>query len=216
MQKGDRDICREDREECLEALYRLEREGHTAYLGDLMAQPDLSNRPVADIVMELALEGQVRVDDDVISLTPQGRNVGERIYGRHEFAERLLRSLGLRESSAHEEACRVEHMVDDDAVSAAVQRLDRFETMLDSGVVRLCDAGSGDYRIVFLGTGRFQRRRLEDMGLGQGAVIRVERRQFRGPITVEAHGARLALGRGVAAKILVTPMVPCGSSGPPA
>ena len=91
------------------------------------------------------------------------------------------------------------------AVADAVKRLDRFETMLDNGVLRLADANPGDYQVVFLTTGRTQRRRLEDMGIGQGALLRARRKQPRGPIEVEAHGARLALGRGVASKILVTP-----------
>ncbi len=93
-------------------------------------------------------------------------------------------------------------------MKAACCRLIRLGAMLYDGVVRLCDADSGEYRVVLLSTGRFQRRRLEDMGLGQGALVRVQRRQHHGPIAVEAHGARLALGRGVAAKILVAPISP--------
>jgi ferrous iron transport protein A len=205
MQDEARDICREDCEEAMETLYRLECDGRGASLSDLMQEPDLSGRPVADIVMELALNGHVEVSGDTVTLTPRGRDIGQRMYSRHELAEKLLRSLGLRESSAHEEACRVEHMLDDDAVADAVKRLDRFETMLDNGVLRLADANPGDYQVVFLTTGRTQRRRLEDMGIGQGALLRVWRKQPRGPIEVEAHGARLALGRGVASKILVTP-----------
>lgn len=209
MHEDERDVCREDCEEAVEALFRVEREGRTAKLSDLMQAPDLSGRPVADIVMELALSGLVEVSSDKVTLTPQGKEMGQRIYSRHELAEKLLRSLGLRESSAHEEACRVEHMIDDDAVTEAAKRLDRFETMLDSGVLRLADAGPGTYRVVFLATGRAQRRRLEDMGIGQGALLYVRRKQPRGPVEVEAHGAHLALGRGVAAKVLVTPYLQC-------
>ncbi|NLE75024.1 MAG: hypothetical protein GX604_10425 [Actinobacteria bacterium] len=205
MQDETRDICREDCEEAMEALYRFERDGRTATLSDLMQEPDLDGRPVADIVMELALNGQVELSGDSVSLTPRGRDIGHRIYSRHILAERLLRALGLRESCAHEEACRMEHILDDEAVAEATKRLDRFETMLDSGVQRLADASPGEYHVAFLATGRTQRRRLEDMGIGQGAQLRVWRKQPRGPVEVEAHGARLALGRGVATKILVAP-----------
>lgn len=209
MREDQREISREDREECLEALYRLENEGRTASLNDLMAQADLAERPVTDTLMELALDGKITLEDEIVSLTPQGRSAGQRIFERHELAEKLLCSLGLRQASAHAEACRVEHLEDEAAVRAACCRLSRFGAMLDGGAIRLCDAGSGEYRIVLLSAGRFQRRRLEDMGLGPGALVRVERRQHHGPIAVEAHGARLALGRGVAAKILVAPVTPC-------
>ncbi len=213
MHDEAKDVCREDCEEAVEALYRLEREGKPAAISDLMQLPDLNGRPVADIFLVLALNGQAEVSGDTVTLTARGREIGQRIFARHELAEKVLRSLGLRESSAHEEACRVEHLVDDDAVTQAVRRLDRFETMLGSGVLRLGDAGPGEYRVVFLSTGRAQRRRLEDMGIGQGALVRVWRRQPRGPVEVEAHGAHLALGRGVAAKVLVTPNPECASAG---
>lgn len=217
MQDADHEICREDREECVEALFRLEVQGRKPSLADLVAEPDLSERPVTDIVMELALDDQVKVQNDAVVLTPKGRAIGKRIYERHELAEKLMRSLGLRGASAHEEACRVEHLVDDGAIEAAVRRLDRFEAMLDSGVLRLSDADRGEYRIVFLSTGRFRKRRLEDMGLGQGAVVWIDRRRSRGPVMVEAHGAKLALGRGIATRILVVPVAQCDTgpdSGP--
>ena len=215
MHEDSSEVCQEDCEECVEALFRLEREGRTASLPDLMIQPDLSDRPVADIVLELALNGHVEVANDTVVLTPKGREIGQRMYERHELAEKVLRSLGLQESTAHEEACRVEHLLDDAAVAAAARRLDRYETMLDNGVLRLCDVGPGEYRIVLLSTSRFQRRRLEDMGLGQGAMVRVRRRRSRGPVEVEAHGARLALGHGVAAKILVAPSAGCAPTADP-
>jgi Mn-dependent DtxR family transcriptional regulator len=216
VQQDTSEVCKEDCEECVEALFRLERAERTATLSDLMTQPDLSDRPVADIVMELALNGLAELAGDKVALTAKGRDIGQRIYARHELVEKALRLLGLQESSAHEEACRVEHLLDDAAVAAAARRLDHFEAMLDSGVVRLCDAGPGEYRIVLLSAGQLQRRRLEDMGLLEGAVIRLRRRQPRGPVEVEAHGASLALGHGVAAKILVAPTTESSSLVEPA
>lgn len=203
------DVSREDCEEVVEALYRLESEGKPAAISNLMHLPDLNGRPVADIVMELALNGQVELSGDTVTLTPRGREAGQRVFTRHRLVEKVLRSLGLRGSSLHEEACRMEHLVDDDAVAEAAKRLDRYGTMLHSGVLRLADATPGEYRVVFLSTGRAQRRRLEDMGIGQGALVRVWRRQPQGPVEIEAHGAHVALGRGVAAKVLVTPNLDC-------
>lgn len=205
----ERDICREDREEVLEALYRLERDKETVTIADLMLHPDLRGRPIAEIIMELALAEQVEINGDRVALTPKGREAGQRIYLRHELAERVLKSLGLREPSAHEEACRVEHLIDDQALATAGRQLGRFEALLERGCIRLSDAPVGEYIIVQLTAGRFQRRRLEDMGLGQGSRVRVLRGRHGGPVEVEAHGARLALGRGVASRILVTSVASC-------
>ncbi len=51
------------------------------------------------------------------------------------------------------------------------------------------------------------RRRLSCLGFAEGDTIRVlSHAAFRGPLLVEARGARIAVGRGVARKITVTPI----------
>jgi ferrous iron transport protein A len=47
------------------------------------------------------------------------------------------------------------------------------------------------------------RRRLYELGLTEGAFIRVIRSMGRGPIVVEVRGSRIALGRGLSMKIMV-------------
>jgi len=57
-------------------------------------------------------------------------------------------------------------------------------------------------------------RRLADMGITPGTIIRVVRRNaFMGPIEVEVRGTRLLLGRGVASKVLVEPIKKPGLPG---
>ena len=48
-------------------------------------------------------------------------------------------------------------------------------------------------------------RRLADMGLTPGVRIRLINNQIAGPVLVELRGARVALGRGVAQKVMVKP-----------
>jgi len=59
-------------------------------------------------------------------------------------------------------------------------------------------------RVADVRAGRGLTRRLADMGLLPGTVIRVINSQMRGPVVVEVKGTRLALGHGMAHKILVT------------
>ena len=47
-------------------------------------------------------------------------------------------------------------------------------------------------------------RRLADMGLTPGVRVRVVNSQGRGPVVINVRGSRLALGHGVAHKIMVT------------
>ena len=47
-------------------------------------------------------------------------------------------------------------------------------------------------------------RRLTDLGIIRGAEIRLINRHATGPVIVDIKGARLALGRGVAHRIMVS------------
>jgi ferrous iron transport protein A len=49
-------------------------------------------------------------------------------------------------------------------------------------------------------------RRLIALGLTTGAEVRVLQNRGRGPLIIEVHGVRLALGRGQAARIDVEPV----------
>jgi len=47
-------------------------------------------------------------------------------------------------------------------------------------------------------------RRLADMGLTPGVRVKVINSQGRGPVVLDLRGSRLALGHGIAHKIMVT------------
>ncbi|MBT9160164.1 MAG: FeoA family protein [Dehalococcoidia bacterium] len=54
--------------------------------------------------------------------------------------------------------------------------------------------------------GRGLQRRLADMGLTPGVQIRVVNSQMPGPVLIDLRGSRVALGSGVAQKIMVKEM----------
>jgi len=63
--------------------------------------------------------------------------------------------------------------------------------------------GEGAEIISVLG-GQMANKRLADLGLTPGTKIKVLRKApFFGPIEIEVRGSKLALGRGIASKILV-------------
>lgn len=63
-------------------------------------------------------------------------------------------------------------------------------------------------RLARLDAGYGMASRLSAMGLVPGVEVRVLRNRGRGPALVEVKGTRLALGRGMATRILVKP-IPC-------
>jgi len=61
-------------------------------------------------------------------------------------------------------------------------------------------------RVVAVKGGLGRQTRLASMGVAAGVTVRVVHNVFRGPIILEVRGARLALGRGLAAAIEVRPI----------
>ena len=206
MKSENEPVTSEDREECLEALCRLEQAHHSSTAADLAAKQDLAGRRLADLLLDLVISGDVTTQGASFNLTKQGRAVGRRIVRRHQLAERMLCMLGLRKDAAHIEACKLEHVLTDADAADLEQRMAMVTSMVDLGAVTLDRADTGrPYRVRWIRGGQVVRRRLEDMGLGQGTTVTVCNRQSGGPVEVEAHGACVALGRGVALKVLVTP-----------
>lgn len=60
-------------------------------------------------------------------------------------------------------------------------------------------------RIAAIDPGKRFQHRLLDLGLAVGAEIRIVRRGGDGPLLIGINDTRLALGHGMAAKILVVP-----------
>jgi len=61
-------------------------------------------------------------------------------------------------------------------------------------------------RVVGFAGGSGALRKLMELGIREGSIIRVVRNANIGPIIVEVEGSRIALGRGLASKVLVEVM----------
>lgn len=62
-----------------------------------------------------------------------------------------------------------------------------------------------EVRLIAIQSGQRMRKRLADLGLNLGMTVRVLQHDGQGPIILAVKDSRLALGRGVAHKILVEP-----------
>lgn len=60
-----------------------------------------------------------------------------------------------------------------------------------------------DVRLSAIRGGRRMRKRLADLGLNLGMTVRVVQRDGHGPLILGVKDTRLALGRGMAHKIMV-------------
>ena len=82
--------------------------------------------------------------------------------------------------------------------------------------MRLDHLNPGDEaRIISLEGGYGLQQRLNRLGLHPGDTLRlVARGAFRGPLLILIHGTRIALGRGVARRVVVEPFGAHGADGP--
>jgi len=60
-----------------------------------------------------------------------------------------------------------------------------------------------EVRLTAIHGGRRMRRRLADLGLNPGLTVRVVQRDRHGPLILAVKDSRLALGRGMAHRIMV-------------
>ncbi|MEM3703649.1 MAG: FeoA family protein [Candidatus Bathyarchaeia archaeon] len=77
-----------------------------------------------------------------------------------------------------------------------------------AGLNTLTDLAEGEKGVIVKALGGFGLiRRLAEMGLTPGVEVKLLRKgSFGGPVEVEARGVMLALGYGVASKVLVKPL----------
>jgi ferrous iron transport protein A len=77
-----------------------------------------------------------------------------------------------------------------------------------NGVAPLTNLCEGEKGIIVKASGGFGLvRRLAEMGLTPGVEVKLVRKcAFHGPLQVEVRGVTLALGYGVASKVLVKPL----------
>jgi Mn-dependent DtxR family transcriptional regulator len=74
------------------------------------------SKPSISIAMKkLRAEGLVEMDPNgYITLTSKGEEIAQRIYKRHRLLKKVLMAIGVEEETAAEEACRIEHDINDD------------------------------------------------------------------------------------------------------
>jgi len=213
-------------EECLEVLFRLERNNKrvkTTELAEKLGSP-LSSMTV--LLQRLANMGLVDYEPyKGVKLTDEGRKVAVKIIRRHRLSERFLTDiLGLNWCEVHEHACKLEHAI-----------TDKIEEKLDEklGGPTVCPHGNpiptSSGEIIFeedLPLSELQPteeaiisrivdenptllRRLIAIGILPGVKIIVkEKSPLGGALVLKVGDYEVALGRDVASKICVKTNIP--------
>ena len=102
----------ESAENYLETILILKkRSGHVRSI-DIANELSYSKPSVSVAMKKLRENGYVMMDaDGLLTLTPSGQEIAERVYERHRFLSDWLIALGVDEMTAVQDACRIEHVI---------------------------------------------------------------------------------------------------------
>jgi DtxR family Mn-dependent transcriptional regulator len=225
-------LSSESVEEYLEAIYDFNEKGKLAKTTELAKKLDVSPPSVTEMIKKLAKEGFVEYYPyKGTLLTGKGMANAQKIVRKHRLLERFLYDfLGLSQNKIHDEACRMEHSLSDEAAAALCKALESPKISPEDGkkipcpfdnsdqceIVRDNDIGfklitelsnlkpGEEGTVTFIRGGNRAHKRLLDLGLTQGTKVKMlNSAPFRGPVKVEVRDTNLALGRGLARHVLV-------------
>lgn len=106
-------------EQYIEAIAELLTRDKVCSVSDIAAQVQVSSPAVSRAVRELSEQNLVAHKAyGYVDLTEQGQKIADMLTARHEALYAFLKDVLLYEEDwADEEACRLEHQVDDDFVA---------------------------------------------------------------------------------------------------
>ena len=105
-------------EDYLEAMLILQRQMEESAVRsiDLARHMGFSKPSISHAVGVLQDGGVLEMDKDgFLHLTDKGREVAEKIYERHQFFTEQLIAVGVDETTAEQDACRIEHAISDES-----------------------------------------------------------------------------------------------------
>lgn len=115
----------ESGEDYLETILILEKKNGTVRSVDIAIEMGFSKPSVSRAMGILKKSGYIIVDEKGhILLTEDGRQLAERIYGRHQTISRFfIEVLGVSEEIAIKDACRIEHDLSDETYEKLCEKL---------------------------------------------------------------------------------------------
>ncbi len=123
-------------EDYLETILMLtERLGKVRSI-DVVRELGYTKASVSIAMRKLRENGYIAVDGEGnLTLLPPGREIAERIYGRHRLLQHFFIQLGVDEKTAAEDACRVEHVLSEQTLEKIREKalLQDADSTLGSG-----------------------------------------------------------------------------------
>lgn len=119
----------ESGENYLETILILEKRNGIARSVDVANELNFSKPSVSRAVSILKNAGYVKIGAiNQLQLTESGRKIAETVYERHCVLKDFLISIGVKEETASEDACRMEHVISSDTFDCIKAVLNKNKT----------------------------------------------------------------------------------------
>lgn len=106
----------ESAENYLETILILKQKNGLVRSVDIANYLSITKPSVSVAMKAFREEGYVHMDESgFISLTQRGLAIAEKIYERHQVIAQALMSLGVSESVAYADSCKIEHDISDES-----------------------------------------------------------------------------------------------------
>lgn len=110
----------------LETIYILSQASPSVRSIDVAAQMGYSKPSVSRAIGILRQGGYLTMDaGGFLNLTPLGQATAAKVYERHTVLTALLKRLGVEETIAAEDACKIEHVISDTTFDAIKRCMDK-------------------------------------------------------------------------------------------
>ncbi len=103
----------------LETIYLLKKKNDNLHSVDVVDRLGYSKSSVSRAVNLLREQGYIAIDDTgKIDFTEVGKQKSGEIYSRHSLLTELLTYFGVDSAVAEADACRMEHVISSESISA--------------------------------------------------------------------------------------------------
>ena len=120
-------IIKESAENYLETIYSLIEKNGSVRSIDIANELGFSKPSISVAMKGFREEGYIVVDKEgKISLTGKGLEVAVRVYERHQLIAKALMALGVSESTAYEDSCKLEHGLSDESFEKLKEHFDKY------------------------------------------------------------------------------------------
>lgn len=204
-------------EQYLKIIYNLTEEGGSAKTTDIASALDVSPASVTEMLHKLSDQGFVKHEPyKGVVLKSKGRKIALKVARKHRLLERFLADfVGIKGRSTHEQACKMEHALTDEAEHNLCMIMHHPSECPDGKKIPKCDKpltcekctsrdvplsamAEGESAVVSHLMAKDQDELCEmlSMGFVPGAEVRLEKKvSMGGPVIVSLKGTRVAIAR---------------------